>query len=413
VIGAINRIIAVNGTVDGCVIRVGSGSFVLGTAATQRAQGNGELIITRDPNVARASSIVTFGAAVFAPKLSASSGWLRFQDITVQRTGVSAINGQASIPLTITFDNVTFDNGSFNSTVYNVSHGKWIGSTLQNVLTTGSFAGPGTNEHRMWRGCTATFTNVSVEGWLVIGNNFTGVDGLTYGSRSASGSIIAGNVLLNVGPTAGVFSIGAGADVAGAAFVQNVAEYISATANAQVKASADSATGNTSHIVIHGNSFAGFFNNGRANLFYDDGATARTNKLMSLRGNIHVQLNNKGDVFVTNGARVGNWAYLYGVGCVGEFSQFIDANSGGIGTSFAQAYPGLAANIGTSATVRNDPLFTTYAGTTSGPTAGAGGGTYTLQSGSPAKAMLASPALRFDLAGNTRSATAASAGAYE
>lgn len=110
----------------------------------------------------------------------------------------------------------------------------------------------------------------------------------------------------------------------------------------------------------------------------------------------------------------GNWAYRYGVGCQAEFSQFIDATSGGIGSAFAQAYPGLAAKIGTSATVRQDPLYTAAAATTSGPTAGAGNGTYPAAGGRAGQGHGgARPSLRFDLAGATRSATAASAGAYE
>jgi hypothetical protein len=199
--------------------------------------------------------------------------------------------------------------------------------------------------------------------------------------------------------------------VSGAAIVQNIVEYTSATLNPSTRLSADSAAGDTTHVIMHHNTFAGFFNGGRGNLFYDDGATARTNELMSMRGNIHVQINTKGDVFTTNGARVGNWAYLYGVDCQGEFSQFIDADSGGLGSGFAQSYPGLGASIGTSATVRNDPLFADYQGTTSGPMAGAGGGDYALQAGSPAKDR-ANAVLRFDASGATRSALT-SAGAYE
>ena len=112
---------------------------------------------------------------------------------------------------------------------------------------------------------------------------------------------------------------------------------------------------------MHHNTIAGFHNTGRCNLFYDEGPTARTNKLHSFIGNIHVAINTKGDVFrganeagADASSRLGNWAYLYGVGCRGEFSQFIDASSGGIGTSFAQDYPGLDASIGTSATTRNE-----------------------------------------------------------
>jgi hypothetical protein len=194
--------------------------------------------------------------------------------------------------------------------------------------------------------------------------------------------------------------------------VQNVWEYTSATTGPAIRISADDATGNTSHIVLHHNTFAGFFLNGRANIFYDDGTTARTSKLMSCKGNIHVQINTKSDVFQANGARIGNWAYEFGVGCEGEFSQFIDADNGGIGSGFAQDYPGLRASIGTSNSVRNDPLFIDDNATSSGPTLGTGNGNYRLSSGSPADNRVA-PVLRFDLDGNARSASLATSGAYE
>ena len=48
---------------------------------------------------------------------------------------------------------------------------------------------------------------------------------------------------------------------------------------------------------------------------------------------------------------------------------------------------------------------------TTGPVAGAGGGVYTLQGGSPALAMVADSPVPYDLAGNARSGTVA-AGAY-
>lgn len=411
--GAINRIHAVNASQDGCIIRLMAGTHVFSTTAiiATRTQTVGELIITRDPNATRANAIMQFGTTGARARIGAAGGWLRFKDISITRTGTLTILGEAASALRMTMESVIFDNASNNATMLSNSDAIWLGVALSNIAA--SFVGASTREHRMWRGCSMTGSlTIAPEGWLILGCNLTTILTPAFGSRSASGCINAFNRFISM-PAASAFSMALTADVANAAFVQNVVEYISATSNPSMGVSNDAATGNTQHIVIHNNTFAGFFNNGRANLFYDEGATARTNKLHSVRGNIHVQLNTKGDVFVTNGARVGNWAYLYGVGCEAEFSQFIDANSGGIGTSFAQAFPGVAANIGTSASVRNDPLFTSYAGTTSGPSAGAGGGNYAVQAGSPCKAKVKHPALRFDMAGATRSATLATIGAYE
>lgn len=86
--------------------------------------------------------------------------------------------------------------------------------------------------------------------------------------------------------------------------------------------------------------------------------------------------------------------------------------SGGLGTSFAQEYPGPNYSYGTTNSgAGNDPLFTSYQAVTAGPVAGAGNGTYTIGTSSPAKNLVTNSPLPFDLAGNARSGTVA-AGAY-
>lgn len=239
----------------------------------------------------------------------------------------------------------------------------------------------------------------------MLGCDFTAMGVPFFGAKAQSGIIAAYNRFRGYG-NGFTFSNVPG----GAAIVQNIWEC-TATATTSTLQFADG--GPLTHIIVQHNVVTGFFTVGRDNLFYDQTSAPATSKLMSLRGNIHGQLNNKGDRFDSNGALTGNWAYLYGVGCYGEFSMFIDAQSGGIGGTFAQAYPGLGAKLGTSSTVRQDPLFVDYKGVTSGPTAGAGGGNYALQSGSPAKGMLSKTALKYDIAGAARSLTAASAGPYE
>jgi len=119
-------------------------------------------------------------------------------------------------------------------------------------------------------------------------------------------------------------------------------------------------------------------------------------------------------VFMTDGSRVGNWGFLYGVGCQGNMTQYIDATAGGLGSAFAQEYPGLGCNYGTSATVRNDPLFVSYQGTFGPPaTTGAGGGNYAVTASSPAKGMVSNAMFTYDAVGATRLATGDTAGAYK
>jgi hypothetical protein len=411
--------------VDGAVIRIGNDGgtpFVLGSTAATRTQRVAALTIERDPGVPRANARVSFGAAAFRPRLGGAlsapltTGALRFRDVSVVRTGTLAIQGETAAHLEIIFEDVDFDIGGINNAMLSSSHTCFYGATISNPAALGA----GANEHRVFRGVSVDLNHAAMEGWLVVGCALTrpGLLGrYSTGGRLFSGAVFAFNRFRDPSSSA-LFIIGADADANGVAIVQNLFEYVSATSSAPMKVTADATAGNNSHVVLHHNSFAGFFTHGRGNIFYDEGATRRTSRLMSCKGNIHVQINTKGDVY--RGANeggadapsaTGNWPYLFGVGCQGEFSQFIDANSGGIGSSFAQAYPGLGAKIGTSATVRQDPLFVNHQGTSAGPSAGAGGGDYRLQAGSPAKAMLSEVLISHDLAGAVRSASPA-AGAF-
>jgi hypothetical protein len=379
-----------------------------GVVAT-RTQSHAHVAITRDPDELISAVTLEFGGVAFRPRLGTSGGWLTIRDVTATRTGTNQIRGEAASSLEARLQDLPFANASVNAALVAADADiLFIGVDFTNLAS--SVLNASTREIRLLRGCSGTFP--AIEGWLVVGTSMSLSGALAYGSRSASGSICAYNTAIVTNASQGGYAIAVSTDVIGAACVQNVWEYTSVTSGPAIRISADSATGNTSHIVLHHNTFAGFFLNGRANIFYDDGATARTNKLMSCKGNIWCQLNTKSDVFQADGARIGNWAYENGVGCEGEFSQFIDADSGGIGSGFAQYYPGLRASIGTSSTVRNDPLFIDDNATSSGPTAGAGGGDYRLSSGSPADGRVA-PVLRFDLDGNTRSASLATSGAYE
>lgn len=417
--GAIKRLVAVNGIVDGCIIRLKAGTHTLnatGIVSTQ-AQSVAELLITRDPAVAQSAVILQYGTVASRMFLGAAGGWLRISDVTFNRTGPTQQIGEGTSRLRIVYENMPIDNGLQNvAFVGGACDYILIGTPIANWSPTAFQVG---NPVQLLSRGVSGVVGSNIEGWLVLGCSLNNAS-LSYGTRSDIGSITACNRFTSPSATAGVFAVGGATATNNVAFCGNLVEWTSATANPAIRVSADGAAGSTSHIVLHHNTVTGFYLNGRCNIFYDEGATRRTHKLMSVRGNIWNQINTKSDVFrglnevgADASSAVGNWAYLYGVGCQGEFSQFIDANNEGIGGRFAQAYPGLQAKTGTSNTVRQDPLFTTYAGTTAGPTAGAGGGVYTIGGASPATGTQTNPTLRFDLAGVTRSAVAASAGAYE
>lgn len=418
--GAVNRAIAVNGSLDGVEIPFMAGTHILTTSAivSTRTQTAGERLFTRDPNATRAGVILQFGTTAVRLRLGTAVGWLRIKGVTLDRTGALGFSGEAASRLRLTIEDFAFANSAQNATIFANSDASWLGGSFTG-LTGNSILGPAAaGDHLLMPGLSGDLNSGTLQFWNIMGCHFERPSSITAGTKPASGAILAFSKIK--GPTTSTsILLAQTSDVTGCAVLQNVLEWTSVTTGHFVGISNDSTSGNSAHIVMHHNTIAGFHNAGRCNLFYDEGPTARTNKLHSFVGNIHVAINTK-DVFrganeagADASSRLGNWAYLYGVGCRGEFSQFIDASSGGLGSSFAQDYPGLDASIGTSATTRNDPLFTDDKGTTSGPTAGAGGGDYSLKAGSPCIGRVRDPVLAFDLAGTARSATASAAGAYE
>uniref|UniRef100_UPI0035C7FF22 hypothetical protein n=1 Tax=Qipengyuania sp. TaxID=2004515 RepID=UPI0035C7FF22 len=358
----------------------GGTPFVLGATAAHRTQRVGALTITRDPTIPKANARVSFGAAGFAPYLGTggsltaplTTGALVLKDIAIVRTGTSNIAGNgASAQLEVIFDNCTFDNGNNNNPWINQAHDYHFGTTFTNVSNTnGTILNAATAEHRLLRGVSLTpsaygASGFPIEGWCVVGSYIWNAK-LERGGRSFSGGIAAFNTLPNPGSSAGTITICDTIDTDGYAFVQNVIEYSTAVTAPAVRISADSATGNNSHIIMHNNTHAGALLAGRWNAFYDDGDTRRTSKLQSVVGNIAVAVFSKSDVFRgtnqsdVSGNAQGNWAFIHGVGCRGNFSQFMAEVPNETGADRVQDYPGVGCNYGTSETVRNDPLFTDY-----------------------------------------------------
>jgi hypothetical protein len=86
-------------------------------------------------------------------------------------------------------------------------------------------------------------------------------------------------------------------------------------------------------------------------------------------------------------------------------------NANGGSASFGQAYPGIGSVI-----AGGDPLFTNNQSVTKPAgafVAGAGGGIYTLQAGSPARNLQPYPLLKYDRAGGLRGAGTQHAGCHQ
>lgn len=191
----------------------------------------------------------------------------------------------------------------------------------------------------------------------------------------------------------------------GTAVVQNLFEQVIAAGSPIIWLAADGCQHDVHNAIVWHNTSLGQ----RNNLTYNDlGSTARYRWNWSVQNNVADNWNIKTDTFAPpNGARVGNWANLYGVG----YSGNVFAETSGVGAAgqFQNEFAGLKAIQG------NGSAATTYLDFASRQAAtgsnGSGNGSYTLGASSAARNMQSVQLLPYDLAGNERGATDAS-GAY-
>lgn len=396
------------GDANGAIIYLEEGTHALEAAfGADMVMDSGALTITPASGATKAATIVQFGGSAFRPRINAGGGWVRFKGLTVDRTGTNGIRGESDSPLELAFVDCDVDAGSQNATFGGTNAVvQFHGVPFTNLASSSLSAG--TSAVETLRGCSGTPVS-NMEHRFMAGCAWTGGDApLDMGIRSESGTIAAFNSFRDW--TGRVFEIAKAADVDGAVFTQNEIEYTSATGNPVIAIGADDQHGSTTHVILHHNTVVGFDLNGRNNSFYDQGGTARTHELMSDRGNIYTQVNVKGDAFDNDATRTGHFAYHHGVGCQGNYTLYKAAG----GDDFDFEYPGLGSNIGTSNTVMNggpaSSIFTSFQATTSGPTAGAGGGDYTLVVAS-GPIGIAQAVIRFDASGTERAATCP-AGSY-
>jgi len=428
------------GYVDGCEIRLMAGSHaaVLGTTATNSTCKVASLVITRDPNASRATSIISMTANCRArlslgSLLPVASGALLLRDITITRTS-SSWQGEAGNLLEVRLDQCNVDNTPNTGWLSNAVD-YWYGCNITTAVAASTWLSQNgaTNMHHMWRGITclnARLSNVNMfYNFSSLWYN-TGKLGSTV-AGSQSGTMRVNNKYMNINYTSGgyePFGETSSESLTGAYIAGNCYEPIPATASyTGFGASADEPqAGNVVHMVIHNNTILGAAASFRCNDFYDTTATVfRIQVLQSFKGNIMPQLNTKGDWFYAVNLgnvggeaplHIGNWAYLYGVGCAGNHVMYIDAGGTGPGGSITQAYMGANSTMGSSATAKVNPLITTWGAVdyvAAVLTVGAGGSVFTLQGGSPCKNKNPQSVTPFDLAGTARAASGTdSTGAY-
>jgi len=399
------------GVTSGAIIRI-QGSVPNSTAWTTGTYQNtngGSLTIEADP--ADSTAVVT------APVANNRQLYLLYRNIKLSRTTTGASPSLRA-------ENVQIDNAGQTTAMVSTSIAA-NGLTITNAA--GNILGASTAyEDRLLRGLSVSGTApTAIEGYLVLGSNFQ--NGASLGdvsARPANGGITAFNRFQRVANQ--LMGFGQSYNLTGYAFVSNLSEYVGSAATDTNRFGGDSGIGNVTNLIVAYNTFTGFNEYHRHNWAYVDGtlasgAQSRVHKLWLVRQNIFTQVNMKGDVFVAtnnNGTpdptnapnATGNWSQRYGVGWAYNWSQYVAADGGvvGQGAVFSQDYAGRGSIYGTSNTVRNDPLWTDYRGTTNtGSTgvAGPGGGTYTLQAGSPVIGLMAAndnEFLPWDIDGNVR-----------
>lgn len=407
---------ATTGALDGA--RIFIVDSVSGGTATFNTyhQDVGAIIVTRASGTTRANAIVTT-SAIIRPYFSDASatedeGCLIFTDMTFKfGAATHAFTGETR-KLHVQFWNCNIDFGSFAGAWRSNSHLSYFGAVFSNAVAANlSYTVAG--ELRILRGLTGTLGG-GTEGWATYGCSLTACSGFTFadytkGARTFCNKFLnpsAGNAVYNGDPALNTDT------VVGAVFMQNLVETTHTTSSTAALGLFQG-KGQSTHTIFCHNTFTGFGQLGRQNVFYSGFGLAanQVHTFARVVGNIISQPNVKNDVFSANAAFTGNWAYTHGVGVQGDFWQFAPN-----ATSEGPDYGGMGTVTAPLVTTRNDPLFTNYQGTTGTATptyvAGAGGGTYTLQSGSPAKNIVSSSILAFDLAGNARGVGTQHAGAY-
>lgn len=421
--GALNKAnTAYSNAPNGLNILIKAGGASMTASVTATGSNTSEVVVRRHPSTARADAVVNFGSV----NVNSRQPAMRYTDLSIVRTGSS---GYLSAAGQTVLELVSVNNGAFAGSIWGSSTQigfvigcDWTGGASDNFGVTA-------RELRLARGLSLKAPGavaMQVELGCVIGSVFENAAMSTSPTIRPVANVFAGfNKFMKIqGAFAGPGTLAG--DLDGVAFIQNVMEFSSATSGNIFRISGDNGLANTNHVIMHHNTHAGADGWGRHALGFDENTTdtvRRSHTLWSSVGEVVVQMNTKGDLFVGTAQsptrpaeapnRLGNWPIMYGIGFRGQLVQYPcgDTFANGTGTSFGQAYSGVD-SINALASNVIDPKFVAPAATTINPTtAGVGNGNYQLQAGSPAIGKVKKPVLKFDLAGVARGSTTAT-GAY-
>ena len=422
------------GIADSCRIRMMTGTHYLNGAntSTNYRQDIAHLVTERDPTATIAGVVVHFSTSSWQPRVGTGSGGvttpdgeaaISFQEVSLFRDGASSnignysdSGGGSSRPCRVSFENCVFDNNSQTSTFLGSTNSdSHYGTTFQNWANSTSLLGiAGTIEHRILRGISIDLAGAPWMGWSVVGSILTNPGSMGLTDQTLGCFVYCCKFFKATKSTLAVTGSGLAANtrISNVTFLQCVLEFISSDTT-QGGMQLASNGGDLYNVVVGYVTGTGYTSGGRWNMFYCGFATVpanynQTHKFVRFFGNIAPQFNIKGDVFSSNAALIGNLAQVHGVGFSGNWEQW----SANAPSGEHPAYFGLGSTLATSLTVRADPLFTSYQGTSDTGVAGAGNGDYRLQSGSPCRGILPKGAMKHDIVGTVRAATNDDAGCY-
>lgn len=426
--------------IDGLIVYLDNGTHILSAFGTNRRQKISRISVRRSASSTSQSTVTVTSGVTTVQNMNLGTGGsldtgmaqrrgaIHFYDLTWQRSGAQAlVGGNSTYPLELHLERIRLDR---NTQTNHLLNGQTVyGFVLGMTFVSSGDNGIGVNTSGVWavlRGIGTGHAN-NIESLCLVGSVMTGVGAMVNISPRINNRCVAYNQFLSRNNTWSY----AGGDVTGVFNSYNVYEFTGTTSQHSFAVSNDAAAYSNFHVVCHHNTYAGWYIYGRENIHYDEGnrpgdtpsgaAAARASLYMSYVGNIHVSVYHKGDRFNVDNEgntlnpsdRLGNWSFLYGVGCRHNFQQCM--SNGPINVSNqSQCFQGLGTTLGapggsgvtwnnTSSTTRLDPKFAddkaTRQNTGTTPTAGAGGGTYTLLSDSPAKNAVADPIRPFTLDG--------------
>jgi len=413
--GAVNRARTVLGTaagsLDGLRLQLTDGTWSFSASPTANTV-NVEIVIEPAPGATPANVIFEFGG------VSATSGtaYLRVRGgLTLRRAGALYLYNLGTGFCVI--EGVTF-NPNGNTGAMSSTNPAWFfynGVTFTTNAT--SILNAGANAQAMLRGVSISNSFGSWEGHVTVGCSISNVGGYAVGSRLFDGLIIQFNKFLGVSASVAVVNVTGTGTISQVSVSQNLSEVTHTTSSTPCfRASSDSSAVNLTHVLFDNNTIAsGHAQTGRFNFCYDETAgTLRSHKFCRVSRALVGSIYNKGDVFITDGTHIGNWAQLYGVNDKALRSLFINTGVNGVGDTEGFAYPGLLSSIATTQLTPQYSLaaatnFTNWQATTTNSgtgvsVAGAGGGDYTLPPGSALLGILTASDEVFprDLDGNLR-----------